>query len=59
MDSREKILEQARQLFASQGYRGLSMRQIAEVVGISKAGIYYHFKDKEDLFGGGIGQLPR
>jgi AcrR family transcriptional regulator len=32
------------------GYRGLSMRQIAEAVGVSKPALYYHFKDKEELF---------
>jgi len=26
------------------------MREIAEAVGVSKAGLYYHFKDKEALF---------
>lgn len=26
------------------------MRQIAETVGVSKAALYYHFKDKEELF---------
>lgn len=49
-DSRERILDEAKALFAARGYRGLSMREIAEAVGISKAGIYYHFRDKEELF---------
>lgn len=49
-DSRERILDEAKALFAVRGYRGLSMREIAEAVGISKAGIYYHFRDKEELF---------
>lgn len=40
----------ARRLFVTEGYHGLSMRQIAEAVQISKAGIYHHFKDKEELF---------
>jgi AcrR family transcriptional regulator len=48
--SRERIMDEAQALFAARGYRGLSMREIAEAVGISKAGIYYHFRDKEDLF---------
>ena len=26
------------------------MREIADACGISKPGLYYHFKDKEDLF---------
>lgn len=49
-DSRARIMDEAKVLFAARGYRGLSMREIAEAVGISKAGIYYHFRDKEALF---------
>lgn len=48
--SRERILDEAARLFAERGYQGLSMREIAEAVGVSKAGLYYHFKDKEALF---------
>jgi len=47
---REQILASAAQLFIEHGYYGLSMRQIAESVGVTKAALYYHFKDKEDLF---------
>jgi AcrR family transcriptional regulator len=47
---RERILEQAALLFVDHGYHGLSMREIAEAVGVSKAGLYYHFADKEQLF---------
>ncbi len=46
----EQILAQAKKLFVERGYKGLSMREIAEAAGLSKAGLYYHFKDKEDLF---------
>lgn len=50
LDVRQQILQEATRLFVSRGYHGLSMREIAEAVGVSKAGLYYHFKDKEDLF---------
>lgn len=46
----EQILAQAARLFVQRGYDGISMREIAEACLLSKAGIYYHFKDKEDLF---------
>ncbi len=49
-DTRQHILEEATRLFVAEGYVGLSMRQLAEQVGVSKAGLYYHFKDKETLF---------
>lgn len=47
---KEQILTSATQLFIEHGYYGLSMRQIAESVGVTKAALYYHFKDKEALF---------
>ena len=50
VDSRAAILAAARRLFVEKGYRGISMREIAEAVGMTKAALYYHFRDKEQLF---------
>jgi TetR/AcrR family transcriptional regulator, cholesterol catabolism regulator len=47
---RQQILSTAKTLFMEQGYRGLSMREIAEALGVSKAALYYYFRDKEELF---------
>jgi AcrR family transcriptional regulator len=47
---REQILVTAKSMFIQQGYHGLAMRQISEALGVSKAALYYHFKDKEELF---------
>ena len=47
---REEILTVAMRMFIQQGYHGLAMRQISEAVGVSKAALYYYFKDKEELF---------
>jgi AcrR family transcriptional regulator len=44
-----QIITAAKPLMVDQGYRGLSMREIAEAVGVSKAALYYHFQDKEQL----------
>jgi AcrR family transcriptional regulator len=49
-DLHEQILAAAKGLFIQYGYHGLAMRQIAEAVGVSKAALYYHFRDKEELF---------
>lgn len=48
-DLRQQILSTAKILFIQQGYHGMSMRQIAEALGVSKAALYYHFHDKEEL----------
>jgi AcrR family transcriptional regulator len=47
---RARIMQEATDLFMKQGYNGVSMREIAETCELSKAGLYYHFKDKSDLF---------
>ncbi len=49
-ETRDKILDAARDLFISEGYDGVSMRKVAEKIEYSPTAIYVHFKDKEDLF---------
>ena len=49
-NTRQQILSVAKRLFIQQGYHGLAMRQISEALGVTKAALYYHFKDKEELF---------
>ena len=48
--SRVAILEAALRLFSKQGYRGTSIRDIAEDAGVSTGNVYHHFADKESLF---------
>jgi AcrR family transcriptional regulator len=48
--SRGQILEAALKLFAHQGYRGTSVREIAEAAGVSTGNVYHHFPDKEQIF---------
>lgn len=48
--TRAKIMNAARELFASEGYDAVSMRRIAEAIEYSPTAIYVHFKDKEALF---------
>ena len=44
------ILEAARQLFVSDGYRNVSIRKIARRVEYSPAAIYGYFPSKDDIF---------
>ena len=48
-DRRTQILRQAALTFLHNGYDATSMSQIAEGCGITKPGLYYHFKGKQDL----------
>ncbi|RXT06389.1 TetR/AcrR family transcriptional regulator [Ammoniphilus sp. CFH 90114] len=48
--TREMIMNVARMLFVKQGYQHVSMRKIAAELGYSHGAIYYHFKNKAELF---------
>jgi len=48
--SKTRILDLAIPLFAQSGYAGVSMRDIANVVGIKAASLYHHFPDKQTLY---------
>lgn len=43
------ILDAGLQVFGRNGYNGSSLKQIAELVGITEAGILHHFKTKSEL----------
>ena len=45
----EALLVAAAELFASQGFRATSMRDIAKAVNMLPGSIYYHFASKDDL----------
>jgi AcrR family transcriptional regulator len=48
-DTKRRLLEQARDLYLREGFAGLSMRRLAEGVGLSVAAAYRHFENKEEL----------
>lgn len=50
MDTKEKILDVGRQLFASYGYEGTTMTMIAGGVEIKKPSLYAHYTSKEQIF---------
>ena len=47
---RASILDTAAKLFSQKGYRGVSIRDIAQACGMTNAALYYHFENKEDLY---------
>ncbi|MBW1921756.1 MAG: helix-turn-helix transcriptional regulator, partial [Deltaproteobacteria bacterium] len=48
-DSKTRIIEAAKKLFAEQGYQKTTISEIAKVAGLSDAAIYEYFEGKEDL----------
>lgn len=45
-----RILQKAGELFATRGYREISMREIAAECGITKPAIYHYFRGKKQLY---------
>ena len=47
---REQILSAARRCFIENGYHPTRMDDIAKAAGLSKGGVYFHFKSKQEVF---------
>lgn len=47
---RDEILRVSERVFAEKSFKGATMREIAEKVNIQKPALYYHFRNKEDLY---------
>ena len=55
--TRERLLNMAAEIFSTQGYAGVSMRDIARAVDITQAAIYHHFANKDALYVAAIAYL--
>lgn len=49
-NTKEKILLISLNLFAKFGYEAVSMKDIADKLGITKGALYKHYKNKQDIF---------
>lgn len=47
--TREKIIHESIQLFLRTSYKGTSIQQITDALGITKGAFYWHFKSKNEL----------
>lgn len=48
--TRHRLLDAAERLFQARGVSSTSLQQIAEEAGATRGAVYWHFKDKADLF---------
>lgn len=55
--SKDKILDVAEALFARSGYAGVSLREVAEGVGLSKSTLFHHFASKTRLYAEVLGRV--
>jgi AcrR family transcriptional regulator len=46
---RDRILETSLRYFEERGYAGVSLRDVAEELGLTKAALYYHFPSKQGI----------
>ena len=58
-DTKERILMTALQLFARDGYEAVSVRTIAEELGMTKGALYRHYKNKRDIFNSIVERMIR
>ena len=58
-DTEEKILMTALRLFARDGYEAVSVRTIAEELGMTKGALYRHYKNKRDIFNSIVERMIR
>jgi AcrR family transcriptional regulator len=46
---RDLLRQEGARAFAERGYHGASVQEVADVIGFTKASIYYYYKSKEEL----------
>jgi TetR/AcrR family acrAB operon transcriptional repressor len=49
-ETRHQILDAAERMFLAQGVARTSLQQVASAAGVTRGAVYWHFKDKADLF---------
>jgi TetR/AcrR family acrAB operon transcriptional repressor len=49
-ETRSRILDAAERVFSERGVSRTSLEDIAQAAGVTRGAIYWHFKDKRDLF---------
>ena len=47
--TKDKIISTSIEVFNERGYASVNLRELSEIIGISRGNLTYHFKDKDDL----------
>ena len=50
MSRKDAILQAATHLFSEKGFKNTSMGELSKITGVAQGTIFYHFKNKEELF---------
>jgi TetR/AcrR family acrAB operon transcriptional repressor len=51
LETRERLLDAAQCIFKQRGVTRTSLAEVAAAAGVTRGAVYWHFKDKADLFG--------
>jgi len=57
LETRNSILDAAEQVFSERGVSRTSLEDVAQAAGVTRGAIYWHFKDKGDLFSAMVGRV--
>lgn len=57
--TKQRILDEALNLFSVKGYEAVSVAEIAAAVGIKAPSLYKHFQSKKDIFRGILAEMDR
>ena len=55
--TRSQLVAVGRRLFAERGFAGTSTEEVVAQAGVTRGALYYHFKNKEDLFRAVLAQV--
>ena len=58
-ERRDQLLDVALEVFATAGFHGASMNDVAEAAGVTKPVLYQHFDSKNDLFSALLDEVGR
>jgi len=58
-ERRDQLLDVALEVFASAGFHGASMNDVADAAGVTKPVLYQHFDSKNDLFSALLDEVGR
>lgn len=59
ISTRDRMIDEARALFAERGFYGVSIAQIAAELGLTKQALLHHFGTKERLYGQVLEQIAQ
>ncbi|MDR0934464.1 MAG: TetR family transcriptional regulator [Burkholderiaceae bacterium] len=58
-ETRDKLLDAAECVFYEKGVSGTTLNDVAEAAGVTRGAVYWHFRNKSDLFGAMVDRVRK